>query len=85
MFLKVLHEKSAQTDHSKEILVLISNRIKHLNTVLKNSTLKNNNNYNNNNEDGNTNHDYNDEDNDSLQLFRCASISSSDDCHSLTD
>ena len=78
----MLHEKSAQTDNSKEMWVLISNRIKHLNTVLKNSTIINNNN---NNEDGNTNQDYNDEDNDSLQLFRCDSISSSNDCHSLTD
>ena len=34
LFSKVLHKKSAQTYHSKEIRVLISKGLKHLNTVL---------------------------------------------------
>ena len=33
--LKVFHEKSAQTNRSKEIWVLISKGLNHLNTVLK--------------------------------------------------
>ena len=34
MFLKVLHEKSAQTDHLKEMWILILKGLKYLNTVL---------------------------------------------------
>ena len=42
VFLKVKHEKSAQTDFSKGMLDLITKGLKHLNTVLNILGYKNN-------------------------------------------